>query len=630
MKLNIKKGTTSKLIEVFISDSSSTTGAGLTGILFNSAGLTAYYFRNGVASSTAITLVTMTLGTWASSGFIEMDSANMPGWYQIGLPDAVIATGVDSVGIHFKGATNMAPLPIEIQLIDNTNKDIYDRIGAPAAASIAADLVVIDNFVDELESRLTALRAGYLDNLSAGAVAQSATALSTADWTGARAGYLDELAAANIPADIDDIKGATFDTATDSLEAIRDRGDAAWTTGAGGSDRLLMVDTTIATLASQTSFTINAGSADDNAYNNCTIVIEDTATATQKAVGLVSNYVGATKTVTLKYDPAIFTIAVTDKVYILAENALKSTDANRQLDVTATGAAGFDWSNIENPATAVDLSGTDIQLCDTVTTLTGHTNQTGDTFAQLPTNFSSLSISAGGLIDILQSAADKVWSTAIRLLTAGTNIVLAKGVGLTGLNDLSAAQVNTEVDNALNTAIPGVPTVDSMNERIAAIDDKLPTGTISDFDEATDTVANVTTCATNTDMRGTDGANTTTPPTVVAIRTEIDSNSTQLSAIKAKTDNQPEGLQKNIAFSNFYFTMIDSTDNISPKTGLTITAQRSLDGGAYAAMASSATEIGNGTYVINLAAADTNGDSVRYRFSAIGALATEVTFKTVT
>lgn len=31
------------------------------------------------------------------------------------------------------------------------------------------------------------------------------------------------------------MKGATFDTATDSLEAIRDRGDATWITGAGGS-----------------------------------------------------------------------------------------------------------------------------------------------------------------------------------------------------------------------------------------------------------------------------------------------------------------------------------------------------------------------------------------------------------
>lgn len=47
------------------------------------------------------------------------------------------------------------------------------------------------------------------------------------------------------------------------------------------------------------------------------------------------------------------------------------------------------------------------------------------------------------------NALDAVWSTATRLLTAGTNIVLAKGTGITGFNDLSAAQVNAEADTAL-------------------------------------------------------------------------------------------------------------------------------------------------------------------------------------
>lgn len=46
------------------------------------------------------------------------------------------------------------------------------------------------------------------------------------------------------------------------------------------------------------------------------------------------------------------------------------------------------------------------------------------------------------------SAAD-VWAVATRVLTAGTNIVLAKGTGVTGFNDLSAAQVNAEADTAL-------------------------------------------------------------------------------------------------------------------------------------------------------------------------------------
>lgn len=47
------------------------------------------------------------------------------------------------------------------------------------------------------------------------------------------------------------------------------------------------------------------------------------------------------------------------------------------------------------------------------------------------------------------SAAD-VWAVATRILTAGTNIVLAKGIEVTGFNDLSAAQVNAEVVDALN------------------------------------------------------------------------------------------------------------------------------------------------------------------------------------
>ena len=49
---------------------------------------------------------------------------------------------------------------------------------------------------------------------------------------------LAELDAANIPADLDNAMGATFATATDSLEAIRNRGDAAWITGAGGDATL--------------------------------------------------------------------------------------------------------------------------------------------------------------------------------------------------------------------------------------------------------------------------------------------------------------------------------------------------------------------------------------------------------
>jgi hypothetical protein len=53
----------------------------------------------------------------------------------------------------------------------------------------------------------------------------------------------------------------------------------------------------------------------------------------------------------------------------------------------------------------------------------------------------------------------------------------------------------------------------------------------STFNPATDTVANVTLCATTTTL-----TNAPTVPSVVQIRQEMDTNSTQLTSIKAKTD----------------------------------------------------------------------------------------------
>lgn len=268
MKLSVVKGATSVLVRIFIQDSSSLVGAGLTGLVFNTSGLTCCRMRDddGNAGATSITLATATLGTWASGGFKEKDATNAPGWYEFGIPNAALATGSRSVDFHFKGATNMAPCPIEIELTGWDNQDAvrggmtalpnvasgsagaipttgtganqiqvngtggvshvvltdtlttytgntvqtgdsYARLGAPAGATIAADLVEIEAETDgiaaipttpvttahfdsvigtpagasvsvdvaavktdtgNLASRLTSARAGYLDNLNVG------------------------------------------------------------------------------------------------------------------------------------------------------------------------------------------------------------------------------------------------------------------------------------------------------------------------------------------------------------------------------------------------------------------------------------------------------------------------------
>lgn len=124
-KLSLAKGTTSYLSRIFIQDSSSTTGAGLTGLTNASSGLVCYRARDddGNAAGTAISLSAGTRGTWSSGGFVEKDATNMPGVYEFGVPNAAIATGSKSVLIMFKGATNMAPLPLEIELTGWDNQD---------------------------------------------------------------------------------------------------------------------------------------------------------------------------------------------------------------------------------------------------------------------------------------------------------------------------------------------------------------------------------------------------------------------------------------------------------------------------------------------------------------------------
>ena len=94
------------------------------------------------------------------------------------------------------------------------------------------------------------------------------------------------------------------------------------------------------------------------------------------------------------------------------------------------------------------------------------------------------------------------------------------------------------------------------------------------------------------------------------------------------TEVSVDGIQKNTALANFEFLMVDATDGYTEETGLTVTAQRSIDGAAFAACANAVTELSNGIYKISLAATDLNGDVITLRFSATGARTRLVTIKT--
>lgn len=137
-KLLVQANNTSRSEYIFIQNSSSTTGAGLTGLVFNSAGLTAYYaVERGAA--TAITLVTLASATaaYSSGGFIAVDGTNMPGLYRFDVPNALFATAAtDKVVVMLKGATNMAPVVLEYQIVA-FNPDDAVRLGLTAIPNVA-------------------------------------------------------------------------------------------------------------------------------------------------------------------------------------------------------------------------------------------------------------------------------------------------------------------------------------------------------------------------------------------------------------------------------------------------------------------------------------------------------------
>ncbi|MCU1381981.1 MAG: hypothetical protein JWL71_678, partial [Acidobacteria bacterium] len=143
---------------IFVQDSSSTTGAGLTGLTNASSGLKISLRRELDAAPTGYSVAGATIETIAALGtyaaptatkirFKEVDATLQPGFYEVHVAQAMVGTGDASrfVGGLAFGATNMAPCPFEIQLDTNDPADVYVRIGAAGAGLTAVGLAGLDS-----------------------------------------------------------------------------------------------------------------------------------------------------------------------------------------------------------------------------------------------------------------------------------------------------------------------------------------------------------------------------------------------------------------------------------------------------------------------------------------------------
>ena len=151
MKLKLKRGTTLKLLRIFIQDSSSATGAGKTALTYS--GITWWYIREADSSATQVTLCAGSLGTYTNQGaagtgggFILVSDANMPGLYEISVPNACLSsTAGNSVQMMLTG-TGIVPVLIEIELdaVDYQDGIHFGLTGVPNAAAGASGGMIIN------------------------------------------------------------------------------------------------------------------------------------------------------------------------------------------------------------------------------------------------------------------------------------------------------------------------------------------------------------------------------------------------------------------------------------------------------------------------------------------------------
>jgi hypothetical protein len=573
----VKKGATDRSVVLRIIDS--TAGTPETGVVFNTAGIDLWYRREG-AVKTSITEATLSALNDAHSdgGFLHIGD----GEYRLDLPDAAVASGANHVDVGGT-VTGMIVIGGRVRLVNYDPEDAV-RLGLTALPNAAADaaggLVISDAGGFDIDNR----------SLAAAAVTNANTVFNT-------------------------------DFAT-NYDATNDR------------------------------WTVNV-----KTWNDFTTV----------ALPLVP------------------------------------TTAGRTLDVSAGGEAGIDWANVGTPGSTVNLSATTVNLVNTLTTYTGNTVQTGDSYAivnsgthgnaaikgfvddigvagagltAIPWNASwdaevqsevddalvaqnldhlvksavdtdfATTVQANSVIGYLadngagydrttdslealrdrgdaawitatgfstHSAAD-VWAVGTRLLTAGTNIVLAKGVGVTGFTDIDAAGVRTAVGLAsanLDTQLADLPTVAEFEARTLAAASYSTLTTAQVNAEADTALADVG----------------VTLARMGVLTDWIDGGRLDLllDGVVADGPNTPT---RGVQYDDLEFMMVDASDLSTPETGVTVTATIGKDGGNFAACTNSVSEVSGGWYKITLTAAEMTANAIKVKFTGTGCAQRNIYFRT--
>lgn len=239
----------------------------------------------------------------------------------------------------------------------------------------------------------------------------------------------------------------------------------------------------------------------------------------------------------------------------IAGAAVSTTNA--QLGVNVVNAGGTAWGS--GAITAASIASNAITSAKIASGAISSTQIatgaiTTAAFAAGAINAAAIAADAIGASELATDAVTEivsaVWANATRTLSAGTNIVLAKGTGITGFNDLDAAGIRSAVGLASANLDTQLTTIDDfLDTEIAAI--KAKTDTIPTFPtnfaslgiNASGHITRVVlvdTTTTNSDMISAAGIRSAVGLASANLDTQLttidDYLDTEIAAIKAVTD----------------------------------------------------------------------------------------------
>ncbi len=406
---------TGVIIEVFLQDSTSTTGAGKTGLLFSD--ITCYYKRNDGTAAVQVTMATITtLGTWETGGFKKVSDANMPGVYEFDPPNAAFVAGANFNEVtFFFQATGTANKAYKVFISSGTSSNEIIHSGTMQAGSTGTT-AVLDTGASAVDSTYNLTVLSIVGGTGAGQsraiisyVGSTRTATVSTWTTTPDATSVFNITPAGQAQVVSYLTGqAPLQPATAgrtlnvSAGGVADANVTTWSgTAVSGTipPDAIFIRSGTAQAGGASTITLDSGaSATNNLYQNEVVFIRSGTGSGQAAT--IASYVGSTKVATIigtwatnPDNTSVFTIYANGAVSATVSGGVNVTQWNGTnvaspnvagvplVDIgytkgtVSTGVAGYvgvDWSHVNAPTTAVALTNTTISTSQVIASMTGN------------------------------------------------------------------------------------------------------------------------------------------------------------------------------------------------------------------------------------------------------------------